>query len=216
MVNNEVKKQCPIFIKTKGWKGIIEKYPVPIYLSEKEIKANGYMGISDNTLRQKTGTPIFNDTWVKFANVREFKGIDAGNFTFETTLRNSSAIEASVCRQIQVVILGTSTAIIIPLADKGCVSSINLLTGDVWISGKNHDMRTFRCDFSKFQNLKCSVEHHHFKIYLNNKLIINTTQAHTLGEIVGIRFEFEGAAEIKDVKLSTPGSVTYYSQFDKT
>ena len=177
------------------------------------MKGKNWMGVTDSTLRQKLGLPVFNNTWVKFSNVREFKDIDAGNFTFETTLRNSSAIEASVCRQIRIIILGTSTAIIIPLADKGCISGIDLWTGDTWIGGRNHDMSAFGCDFSQFQNLKCTVENHHFKIYLNSKLIIDTLQKHTLDEIVGIRYEFEGAAEIKDVKLSTPGKVTYFDKF---
>jgi len=213
VVDNQVKKQCLVYIKTKGWNGVVEKQPVPIYLSAKEMKGKNWMGVTDSTLRQKLGLPVFNNTWVKFSNVREFKDIDAGNFTFETTLRNSSAIEASVCRQIRIIILGTSTAIIIPLADKGCISGIDLWTGDTWIGGRNHDMSAFGCDFSQFQNLKCTVENHHFKIYLNSKLIIDTLQKHTLDEIVGIRYEFEGAAEIKDVKLSTPGKVTYFDKF---
>jgi hypothetical protein len=213
IVDNEVKKRCAVFIKTKGWKGIIEKQPVPIYLSEKDIKGNGYMGITDSTLRQKIGSPVFNNILVEFANVREFKDIDAGNFTFETTLRNSSAVEASVCRQVRVVILGLGTAMIIPLSDKGCISSLDLLTGDIYMSGKDHDMRAFGCDFSQFQNLKCTVENHRLKIYLNGKLIMNTGQKRTMGEVVGIRIECEGAAQIKEVSLSTPRHAVYDDRF---
>jgi hypothetical protein len=213
IADGRVLKQRPLFIKTQGWKGMIEKLPIPIYLSKNEIKGTGYMGISDSTLRQKTGSPVFNDIWTKFANVREFKDIDAGNFVFETTLRNASSMEASVCRRMNIVLLGTGNAIIIPLVDKGCISSIDLLTGDVWISGKTHDLRNFGCDFSQFQTLKCSVQNHRFKIYLNDKIIMNMPQQHTLGEIVGIRFESEGAAQIKNVKLSTPEKETYYDQF---
>jgi len=209
IVDNKIKKECIVSIKTKGWKGIIETKPVPVYLSAKEIKGKGFMGISDSLFHQKTGTPVFNDTWVKFANVQEFKGIDAGNFTLETTLRNSSAVEASVCRKVNVVILGTGSAIVISFSDKGCVSDLNLLTGDNYISGKDHDMRAFGCDFSQFQDIVCKVEKHHLKIYLNNKLIIDTRQIQTLGKIEGVRFEFEGAGEIKSVKLSTPGKGVY-------
>lgn len=213
IADGEVVKQRPLFIKTQGWKGLIEKSSIPVYLSDKEIKGDGYMGISDSTLRQKNGSPVFSDSWTKFANVKEFKDIDAGDFIFETTLRNASSMEASVCRRMNVVLLGTGNAIIIPLADKGCISSINLLTGDIWISGKTHDLRAFGCDFTQFQNLKCIVQKHQFKIYLNNKLIIDMPQKHTLGEIVGIRFESEGAVQIKNVKLSSPGKGTYYDQF---
>ncbi len=213
VVDNQIKKECVVSIKTNGWKGIIETKPIPIYLSEKEIKGKGFMGVSDSLFRQKTGTPVFNDTWVKFANVQEYKDIDAGNFVLETILRNSSAVEASVCRKVKVVLLGTTSAIVIPFADKGCISDLALITGDNYISGKDHDMRSFGCDFSQFQHVACKVEKHHLKIYLNNKLIIDTPQKQTLGKIEGIRFEFEGAGEIKSVKLSTPGAGVYDDKF---
>jgi len=213
IVDNEIKKECIISIKTKGWKGIIETKPMPVYLSPKEIKGKGFMGISDSLLRLKTGTPVFNDAWVKFANVQEFKRIDAGNFTLETTLRNASAVEASICRRVHVTILGTTSAIVIPFSDKGCISDINVLTGDNYISGKSHDMSAFGCDFGKFQNIKCRVETRRLKIYLNDKPILDYPQKQTLGKIEGIRFEFEGAGEIKHVKLSTPNAGVYEDQF---
>ena len=213
IVDNQIKKECIVSIKTKGWKGIIETKPVPVYLSAREIKGEGFMGISDSLFHLKTGSPVFNDTWVKFANVQEFKGIDAGNFVLETTLRNSSSVEASICRQVKAVVLGTGNAIVIPLAEKGCISGLNLLTGDNYLSGKDHDMSAFGCDFSQFQNLKCLVQNHHLKIFLNNKLILDTQQKITLGRIEGIRFEFEGAGQIKSVKLSTPHANGYDYQF---
>ena len=213
IVNNKVRKQRPVFIKTNGWLGTISKQPVPIYLSAHDIKGNHYMGVTDSLLRQKTGTAVFNDLNVKFSNVREFKDIAAGNFILETTLRNASSVEASVCRMARVVILGTGNAMIIPLASKGCISDLGLLTGDVWIDGKKHDMSAFGCNFDQFQTLKCTVEKQTLKIYLNDKLILNTAQKHSLGEIVGLRYEFSGAGQVKDVKLSTPGGGSFYDKF---
>jgi hypothetical protein len=213
IVNNQIKKECVVSIKTQGWKGIIETRPIPIYLANNEIKHSGYMGISDSLFRVKTGSPVFNDTWVKFANVREFKGIDAGNFSFETSIRNASAVEASVCRQAKALVLGTGSAIIIPLGDKGCISELNLLTGEHFINGKDHDMSAFGCDFRQFQHLKVTVSQHRLKVYRNGNLILDTEQKHSIEQVTGLRFEFEGAGQVKDVKLSTPGSMTYYSDF---
>jgi hypothetical protein len=213
IVDNKIKKECVVSIKTNGWKGIIERNPIPIYLSPKEIKGKGFMGISDSLFRVKIGVPVFNDTWVKFANVKEYEGIDAGNFTLETTFRNTSAVEASVCRSAYVLLLGQGSAISIPFADKGCISGLNLLAGYTFISGKDHNMSAFGCDFSKFQNLKCTIANSQLKIYLNNKLIITVPQKKTLGKIEGIRFEFEGSGQVKNVKLSTPGGGIYDEKF---
>lgn len=213
VVDNRIKKECIVSIKTRGWKGIIETNPIPVYLSAREIKGNGFMGISDSLFHTKTGSPVFNDTWVKFANVNEFKGIDAGDFVLETTFRNSSSVEASICRKTNVVVLGAGGAIVIPFSDKGCISDLNILTGDNYINGKEHDMSAFGCDFSQFQNLKCMVDHHLLRIFLNNKLILKFPQKRTLGKIEGIRFEFEGAGQVKNVKLSTPGAGVYEDRF---
>ena len=213
IVDNQIKKECIVNIQTKGWKGIIDKEPVPTYLSPKESQNDGFMGISAATLQQKTGSPVFNEVGVKFANVHDFKEIDPNNFIFETNLRNTSSVEACICRRVNAVILLKGSAIILPLCDKGCISNINLLTGDGWISGKDHDLSGFGCDFNQFQDLKCVVANHRFRVYLDNKLVIDISQKNTLNGIAGIRFEFEGAGQVKDLSLSTPGKGNYYDKF---
>jgi hypothetical protein len=213
IVGQQVKKETIVNIQTKGWKGIIETSPVPVYLSPAEIRATGHLGISGTTLQRKIGTPVFNDVWTKFADVHDFAAVDPNNFTFETVLRNTSAVEASVCRKVNVVLLLKTSAIIVPLCDKGCISGINLLTGETWILGKDHDLSGFGCDFSKFQDLKFSVQAHQLYIFLNNKAVMTIPEPGRLPGIVGIRFEFEGAGEVKSVKLSSPGAAPYDQQF---
>lgn len=214
IVDNQIKKECVVNIQTKGWKGIIDKDPVPTYLSSNESHDDGFMGISAVTLLRKTGSPVFNEVWAKFADVHDYKNIDPNNFIFETNLRNTSSVEASICRRVNATILLKGSAIVLPLCDKGCISNINLLTGDGFISGKDNDLSGFGCDFSQFQDLKCTVANHHFRVYLNNKLVIDIAQKNALGGIAGIRFEFEGAGQVKDVSLSTPGGGKYYQKFD--
>jgi hypothetical protein len=213
IVDNKIAKECVVNIQTKGWKGIIDRQTVPIYLSPAEIKTEHGMGISAELLQRKIGSPVFNGTTIKFANVQDYKNLDPANFTFETTLRNSSAVEASVCRRVNAVILVKGSAIIIPLADRGCISEIGLLAAGNYISGKNHDMSAFGCDFSKFQDLKCVGKGRDLKIYLNDKLIMDTQEGQKLNDIVGIRFEFEGAGQVKNVKLTTPGAGDYTYNF---
>ena len=93
---------------------------------------------------------------------------------------------------------------IIPLADKGCVSDISLLTGDRMLFGKDNDLSLFGCDFSHFQQLSCTVEGHRLKIMLNHTLIFTAEQRRSLGEIVGLRISFEGSGEIRDLTLQGP------------
>ncbi|QEM09596.1 hypothetical protein [Mucilaginibacter rubeus] len=213
IVDGYVKKTTSVFIKTKGWKGILDHQPIPVYLSPEEIKGQGFMGIDAKLMQQKLGIPVFNNTWVKFANIREFPGINADNFTMDCTLRNTSTPGESACAKADLTILGNGTAIVIPIVNKGCISDMGILTGTAWVSGKDHDLSAFGTDMSQFQNLRCTVKDHFLRIYLNDKQIFEFKQADTMGRIVGIRFEFEGPGEVKQYKLETPGGAVYAEQF---
>jgi hypothetical protein len=65
-------------------------------------------------LKEKTGLAVFNNTWTQFCNVREFNGVNPANFSFETTLRNTSTVEQSSCRKVIVTVLGADNAIMVP------------------------------------------------------------------------------------------------------
>lgn len=193
-----------VFIRTKGWKGIIQHAPIPIYLADNDIKTDKKLSITAATLQQKTNTTIFNDIWTEFDNVRDFSDMPGDSFSFSTTLRNTSTIEQCLCRGVRVYILGTTSAIIIPLADKGCISNINLLTGDQMILGKDHDLSFFGCDFRSQQKLECIVKDHRLDIRLNNSSVINVEQTRSIGKIIGIRVAFEGTGDISAISLASP------------
>ncbi len=201
IANGQVKKESPVFIKTHGWTGIIRRNNSPIYLADKDIHQPGGLGLDSKTLALKLSSPVFNGQWLSFYNVREFDGLEGGNFTFETTLRNTSRADESSCRKLILYILGKQNAIIIPLADKGCISDLNIYTSSDWVSGKDNDLSAFGCDFSQFQKLKCEVKDMTLSVYLNNKLIFTKPISQTITQIAGICIAFEGSGEIKDVKL---------------
>lgn len=205
LIDGAIKKETDVFIPSNGWKGIIQKDPAPIYLRKEETKTNkGYMGITAETLKEKTGSGIFTGVFTDFANVREFPGITGNDFTVETTVRNTSTVEECLCRRIQLLILGTSSAIIIPLCDKGCISEIDLYYGSGGISGKNYDLSAFGCEFPKWQTLRCTETNNRIEINLNGKTIFTKDKVRSIGNIVGVRVQFEGSGEIKDLFLKSP------------
>jgi len=212
IVDGEIKKEIPVFIQTKGWKGIIKHDPAPMYLTAAEIKTAGGMGITSATLTGKTNTPVFNDVWTEFANVRPFNA-DSTDFSLETTLRNTATVEQSLCRNIRVLILCKGSAIILPLCDKGCISNIGVLAGFDYIDGKNHDLSGFGCDMRQLQHISCTVKNKRMVVTLNNTEILNIPQSKPVGDIIGIRYEFEGPAEVKDVRLASHGKVVYEEKF---
>ena len=206
IVDGEIKRQTDVFIPSKGWKGIIQHEPLPVYLSPDEVKQDsGFMGISKTTLKEKTGSGIFSGVWVDFANVREFPGITGDHFTLETTVRNTSKVEECLCRKVQIILVGKLSAIIIPLCDKGCISDIGLYFGSGGFSGKDHDLSAFGCDFSQWQQIKCTEADHHFEIQLNGRTIFLRDKVGSIGDIMGVRVVFEGTGLIKDLHLRGHG-----------
>jgi hypothetical protein len=207
VVDGEVRKESEVFITTKGWKGIVGHNPLPVYLSTEEARDDsGHLGITARTLAVKTGTTVFSDTWTTFANVRAFPGLSGDHFSFRTTLRNTSTVEQCLCRNIRITILGKQSAIIIPLSDKGCIASLNVLTGFNALSGKDHDLSAFGCDFNNWQQVICSEENHLLKITVNGRQALAVPNALPIGGIVGVRILFEGTGAIREAVLSGAGT----------
>jgi hypothetical protein len=203
VVDGEIRKESEVFITTKGWKGIVGHSPLPVYLSTEEARDDsGHLGITARTLAVKTGSTVFSDTWTTFANVRAFPGLSGDHFTFRTTLRNTSTVEQCLCRNIRITILGKQSAIIIPLSDKGCIASLNVLTGFNALSGKDHDLSAFGCDFNDWQQVICSEDNHLLKITVNGRQALTLSNALAIGDIVGVRILFEGTGAIREAVLS--------------
>jgi hypothetical protein len=207
VVDGEIRKESEVFITTKGWKGIVGHSPLPVYLSTEEARDDsGHLGITARTLAVKTGTTVFSDTWTTFANVRAFPGLSGDHFSFRTTLRNTSTVEQCLCRNIRITILGKQSAIIIPLSDKGCIASLNVLTGFNALSGKDHDLSAFGCDFNNWQQVICSEDNHLLKITVNGRQALTVSNALAIGDIVGVRILFEGTGAIREAVLSGAGA----------
>jgi hypothetical protein len=209
VVDGEIRKESEVFITTKGWKGIVGHNPLPVYLSPEEAKDDsGQLGINARTLAAKTGSTVFSDTYTTFANVRPFPGLSGDNFSFSTTLRNTSTVEQCLCRNVRITILGKYSAIIIPLSDKGCIASLSVLTGFSAISGKDHDLSAFGCDFKNWQQVICTENNNILKVTVNGRQVLFVPKAQPIGEIVGVRILFEGTGAIREAVLSGAGTTT--------
>ena len=170
------------------------------------------MGFTSRLLREKWETPVFTGHGATLQNVRDFN-VNVNAFEFEAMLRNTSTPEECVCRRAIVYLLTSEMAIIVPLSTKGCSSELSLLTTNGWKLGKENDLSGFGCDFNSFQHLECQVKDRRLKILLHNKLILDTSEQQTIGAIIGIRIGFEGAGEIRDIRLDSHGMPIYQESF---
>jgi hypothetical protein len=208
IVDGVIRRESEVYVTSKGWKAIVERSPYPVYLSAQETKSDsGALAVSASTLSEKTGSTVFSDTWVTFADVRPFPGISGDHFSFTTTLRNTSTVEQCLCRHISIVLLGKESVIIIPLSDKGCISGLSLFPGfGKGVDGKDHDLSAFGCDFSGWQRLVCTEKDHVITITLNGRPVFSTGGAVSIGDIVGLNIRFEGTGAIREAALQGNGA----------
>ena len=95
----------------------------------------------------------------------------------------------------------------IPLSTPGCISDIGLLTPSRYLSGKEHDLSAFGCDFDDFVQVRCQAAAGVFSISLNDNIVIEEKITSPLAELIGIRIGFEGTGEIDNVQLYSPGKI---------
>ncbi|HEY4108375.1 hypothetical protein [Puia sp.] len=206
IVDGEIKKESDVYIPTKGWKAIIAREPLPVYLSPAETTLDsGRMGIKAATLETKTGSPVFSNRWVSFFDVHEFPGIDGDHFLLRTTFRNTSSVEQSLCRKMQIILMGTENPIVLSFSDKGCISGLTLYTGSRGVNGKDHDLSAFGCDCSQWQQVTCTQENGLLSVLLNGRQIYTVPRNGSIGGIIGLRLAFEGTGEIKEAVLKGRG-----------
>ena len=206
IVDGEIRKESEVLIPTKGWKGIIGKSPLPVYLSSAEATVDsGRMGISAATLQAKTGSSVFSGVYTGFYNVHEFPGISGDHFMLKATVRNTSTVEQCLCRNVRIIVMGKESPLVIPLSDKGCISGLSLYNGTSTVSGKEHDLSAFGCDFSQWQQVTCVHDGESLNIRLNGALVYTAPRNKSIGDLVGLCITFEGAGEIKDVVLKGAG-----------
>jgi len=204
LVNNTTVSQHDVYIKTKGWKGIVQSDALtkPVYLNNADI--NGHdnsMEITTPVLASKVGTTVFNDIWTTFWNMHEFPNINPTNFSFNTTIQNTTSKEGAICRQAKVYIFSSDGFVQVPLCAIGCTSDIELNIANSAISGKNHDLSAFGCDFSKPRNLGIVIKDKTGTVLLDDKSIFTTTFTKPLGRLVGLLVCFEGTGEISAIDI---------------
>ncbi|MEI9921020.1 MAG: hypothetical protein WDO14_19830 [Bacteroidota bacterium] len=201
IVNDTIVREDNVWVKTKGWKGILMTNKTPIYVSDADVRLGDKMGFTSALLQQKWETPIFTEHAATLQNVRDFNA-NVNSFDFEALLRNISTPEECVCRRVIVYLLTSEMAIIVPISTKGCSSELSILTTNGWKSGKDNDLSALGCEFKNMEKLNVGIKDSVLNISINDKVVFTEKQMHPNGKIVGVRVAFEGAGEMQYAKMN--------------
>ncbi|MDF1694963.1 MAG: hypothetical protein P1U56_03990 [Saprospiraceae bacterium] len=198
LFDGEISKEHDLFIKSEGWIGTIDYDPIPKYFENESIDST-YIRLPEYGIGEiaQSDSPLVSS----FHFVDELGEIEGDNFILESTFRTIYNDKWAVCSTTKVVILGTEGAMVIPFSIPGCISEINLMLNDYYLSGKKNDLSAFGIDLSNNQDFKIEVLDKKVKIFINNEVIFEGQYNSSVGQIVGLRYRFLGAGEVSDIQL---------------
>lgn len=218
LANEQILKEHDVYVESGGWLALINRYPKPVYLpldtsgeaADRLAVNGGYLKEFERNFPEQSAT-------LDFYQVKDFGEIRSDNFTLTTTLKNPKPFANNVCRKLWVIIMGSEGRMVIPLSEKGCVGELRLTAGETVVDGKTHDLSAFGTDLTRWNDLAVSASDQKLVILLNEEEIYRMAIPSDFGKIIGIRYRFGGAGEVRKVKLTDrSGEVVYEDSFVNT
>jgi len=212
LVGHKIVKEHNVLITSGGWLPIVVQRPVPAYFKKEDAMVDGKIFLSMDKIKSRNiklnGEPLI----TVYSHVRDFGEIYSDDFVFETYLRNDFNEGIAICQKTIVYLLCEGTAIGIPLCMKGCVSDIDLLFTEFFISGKQKNLSAFGVDFSKYAKIRIESKNGKAKIFINDALAYEVTDHIKKAKIIGMDYVFYGTGSVDYVKMSN-AKVNYDEEF---
>ena len=219
IIDNELVKGYYVHITTKDWLTLVRETPddlMPTYIRNENLISDGNMFASLDLLKLNNVDITADEFYVSYFNIREFDGLKADNFSFETEIKNSSDELALICEMCQIFIYGDKGTIVIPISTQGCVSDIGILAGDVRISGKTNDLSGLGCDLTDWRKVRGEVDSKHLKIFIDYNLAYELNDNENVGTIKGWHYFFKGAGAVKNLILyDSTNKIVYTDDFKR-
>jgi hypothetical protein len=211
IVNDQVVKEHPLFITTKGWLPMVDLKPVPVYFKESDLKMKGRLRLALEKLIEYNIPMQPLPPFICYYNVRDFPGITTDSLLFETSLKNEYSEGAAACQHTEVHLLFEGGALVIPLSAKGCVSELTFLNKE----GTKNDLSVLGVDFSKWTKVKVKMINGAGTLYINDQQAFIFEWMMPPAKVVGMQYRFQGTGSVNQVKLSRlDGKVIYEESFD--
>ena len=201
ILNDSVVKTHDLLIETDGWLGLVDAYPVPVYLPNTQAKQKEYAGITHADLEKVYRHFPKEIPWVSLFNVQKEMAVSSQNFVMEVSVRNTFGEGNGVCRHTKIVLLGTEGTMVIPLSIKGCVGELRVVSAHEIFEGSTEDLTGLGVDFKEWAAVRCEVKSHLMKIFVNQKLVFARSIKQDIGQIVGTRIQFMGTGEVRELAL---------------
>lgn len=209
IVGEKIVKEHKLLVQTKGWLGTIDGKKIPVYLEDSEFIKPDVMRLPLSIITEKNISMQPEAPYVYYFNVGNFDPVSLKNFSFSTEIKHEYREGAAACQMASITLLTDDIPIVIPLSVKGCVSELNMLSIDNYISGKKADLSAFGVDFSIWNIVGCKNSGEKIQYFVNNKLAAEYPLPKREIKIVGISYTFQGTGAVKNVSLSSGNKLVF-------
>lgn len=203
LIGDQVVQQHKLVIGTNGWSALIDQPKMPVYLNNSEFLNGEGLNITTRTIEEKNIPMQPEPPLVKYFNVGNFKPVALDHFSFSTEVKSGYSEGAAACQLTYISLLTDDTPIVIPLSAKGCVSDLNLLSVDDYVSGKKADLSALGVDFSEWVRVSCESAGGKIRYSINGREAFAFPVPSRPIKILGIAFGFRGTGGVRKVSLAS-------------
>lgn len=204
VADGQILKEHDIHIRTDGWMATLGSGEIPRYLYKSEIETDEVLKLSSETFEEVHAMEEKQAPLLSYHFFDDFGKVPGNDFRFETRFRNTYNKSNGICKGVNILIHGKNGVIILPFSIPGCISDLQIFAMGLSISGKTNDLSAFGTDVENWQEVSCLMKDDQVQISLNGQLIKEFTMPADMGDIVGLKYRFEGAGEVDYTRVYGP------------
>lgn len=214
LAGDRIIAEHPVHVTTEDWIALIDDNPTPTYLTDAFSVSDGALSVAPAWLQAHGHDATAEYQVLEYYNVRTFGALRTDGFSLDTALRRTITNGRYPCGRAEISVIGERGGFQIPLGAPGCVSELNLLLGMRYLEGTTNDLSAFGLDLSTWQRVQLDVKDATVRIQAGTNAPFTMQLGEDAGQVVGLRFQFEGAGAVDYVTLrGTDGTVVYDESF---
>ncbi|MEM6800884.1 MAG: hypothetical protein AAF696_05740 [Bacteroidota bacterium] len=202
VVDSQIVAEDDVLIQSNNWLGIVEQDPVPVYLPNEEVNQGTEIAITSEALKLYKLDPMQEDMISSLYKISNFEELFTDDFSFQIELRHSLKNPPRRCQGVEIYLIFDGGAISIPLANKGCVSNLDIMTFEGFNSGKTTDLSAFGVDMDVWQRVGMISQDGKLDVLINGQAVYQMAVSSPPLAIKGISVHFEGIGKIRKGKFS--------------
>jgi hypothetical protein len=213
--NNKVIKEVVVSIPTGDWMAYSKTptEPYPQYFQTSLIK-NQVLGLTRKDLKENA-IDVEQDRNFYYSFFSPVLNASSDYFKIKARIRTRT-IKPTRCPVVLMSVFGENSMLYFTTTIPGCISDINALFSDKYISGKTSDLSGLGADILNWQDIEIQVINRKVKLLMNEKPVFAEQYTKPLGLIKGMGFVSNGLCEVDWVELQdSTGRSIYRNDFNQ-